>query len=104
MNELSADLFSPRPPEFKGETFDPKRDGKRLGAQMQRVVEAVEKMRRYGREWFTLATLADLADSPEASVSARLRDMRRAGYTVERRYVESGLWEYRVVDGNRTQA
>lgn len=37
--------------------------------------------------------------APEASASARLRDLRRAGLTVERRRrgdPKAGLWEYRV--------
>lgn len=79
--------------DFKGETFDPKRDGKRLGAQL-------EKVRRATADgfWMTLAAISVLAGAPEASVSARLRDLRRAGYTVDRRRVPDflGLWEYRV--------
>lgn len=83
------------PPAFDGATFDAERDGSRLRAQLNRVLTAM----RDG-QWRTLAQLAESAEAPEASVSARLRDLRKpkfGGYTVERRYVSAGLFEYRVV-------
>lgn len=92
---VCGDLFGSRGPEFKGETFDPKRDGKRLGAQLQRVIDCVVTGPARG-QWFTLSGVAGFTESPEASVSARLRDLRRMGYTVERRYIERGLWQYKV--------
>lgn len=51
--------------------------------------------------WRTLYVIAHFTGAPEASASARLRDLRRAGYTVVRRRTAGmrGLWEYRVVDG-----
>ncbi len=36
---------------------------------------------------------------PQASISARLRDLRKprnGGYTVERSHVHRGVWAYRV--------
>lgn len=82
---------------FDGKTFDPKLDGARLGAQLDKVRDA---MLRKG--WVTLAYLSGLLAAPEASVSARLRDLRKVkfgGYTVERRRVPNGngLHEYRLV-------
>jgi uncharacterized membrane protein len=50
-------------------------------------------------DWWTLAELARATGYPEASISARLRDLRKpkfGGYTVERQYVERGLFRYRV--------
>jgi hypothetical protein len=83
--------------DFDGKTFDRERDGSRLGAQLAAVRRAME-----AEEWVTLAHLALLVDAPEASVSARLRDLRKprhGGLIVERRYVSRGLWEYRIGAG-----
>ena len=77
---------------FKGLTYDPARDEKRLGAQLRSVISVM----RTGN-WLTLSAIAGLTDSPEASVSARLRDMRRLGWTVDRRHLSRGLWTYRAV-------
>ena len=76
---------------FSGATYDAARDGKRLGAQL----ELVERVMRDG-EWRTLSQLAGLTDCPEASVSARLRDLRKIGYEVERRHIKNGLHTYRA--------
>jgi hypothetical protein len=92
-------LFSldPAHPEdaFDGETYDPGLDFKRLG----RAARAVWMLMRDG-QWRTLAMVSDATGYPEASVSARLRDFRKArmgSHTVERRRAHGGLYEYRVV-------
>jgi hypothetical protein len=49
--------------------------------------------------WWTLPQLAAATGYPEASISARIRDLRKpkfGGHTVERRHVSKGLWEYRL--------
>lgn len=46
--------------------------------------------------WFGLAYLAAALEAPEASVSARLRDLRKAGYVVDRIYVKGGGYAYRI--------
>ena len=49
--------------------------------------------------WLTLPVISAQTGYPEASISARLRDLRKTkfgAYNVERRYVVNGLWEYRV--------
>jgi uncharacterized protein (DUF2132 family) len=56
---------------------------------------------RHGR-WATLSQIAINTGDPEASISSRLRDLRKAkfgGYKIERRYVQRGLWEYRLKVG-----
>ena len=78
-------------PEPRGRTFDRARDGQRLGEQYARVLSVMSDGR-----WRTLAELSEAAAAPEASVSARLRDARRAGLTVERRHVRAGLHAYRM--------
>ena len=79
---------------FGGETYDRTRDRERLKAQLSRVRRMMTDY-----EWHTLAELASWTGDPEASVSARLRDLRKdkfGGYAIDRRYVEAGLWEYRM--------
>jgi hypothetical protein len=90
---MTPDLLSWSPPEPKGATFDPERDAERLSAQARRVYDEM----RFG-QWWTLAGLSVATGDPEASVSARLRDLRRLpGYDVEREYVRRGLHRYRLV-------
>jgi hypothetical protein len=52
--------------------------------------------------WHTLHEISDRTGAPEASVSARLRDLRKPRFgehVIEKRRVEGhpGLWEYRLV-------
>lgn len=80
---------------FDGETYDEDRDGERLGAQLLAVRDAF-----LDRQWHYLADLATAAHASEASVSARIRDLRKrrfGGYTIEREYVSGGLWRYRMI-------
>lgn len=82
------------PTLFDGVTFDEKRDGKRLQQQLHTV-----RALALTHDWWTLHELAKTTGFPEASVSARLRDLRKAkfgGYNVERKYVDRGIWAYRV--------
>ena len=84
-------------PRFDGETFDAERDGARLTTQLGEV-------RRYmlaqgSGVWLSLAEISDALGYPEASVSARLRDLRKdkfGGYEVPPRWRGAGTWEYRV--------
>lgn len=82
--------------DFDGATYERERDGDRLGAQMKAVRDL---MLSGDGAWRTLPHIAAWVGYPEASVSARLRDLRKTkfgAYNVERRYVANGLWEYRV--------
>jgi hypothetical protein len=86
------------PPEtvahFDGETYAPRRDYGRLHAQLTRVYAIL----RDGT-WHTLPELARKTGDPEASISARIRDLRKVkfgGRTIQRRYVDRGLHEYRM--------
>ena len=92
---LTSLQTTPDPLIFDGATFDKDRDGKRLTAQIYRVYDAMKD-----GQWHTLSELAKICGDPEASVSARLRDMRKPRYNsmqIERRYVRRGLHEYRLV-------
>jgi hypothetical protein len=83
-------------PEFGGSTYEPKRDGVRLSRQLSRVRGLM-----LDGKWRTLREIADATGSPEASCSARLRDLRRnefGGHQVDREPVpyQPGLYQYRV--------
>lgn len=87
-------------PPIGGETYDAEKDGKRLGAQLVRVFEAMQD-----GSWHTLGDLAHLTGDPEASISARLRDFRKApfgAHDVEGERMPGvddrrGLWRYRLI-------
>ena len=81
---------------FDGSTFSESRDGSRLASQLADVRDYMMIF----VNWMTLADLERATGYPQASISARLRDLRKpkfGGYTVERRYVRRGLFEYRLL-------
>jgi hypothetical protein len=92
-NELKLDG------DRQGSTYSHEFDYERLNAQMRRVFDVVKD-----GEWVTLRELSEMTGSPEASVSARLRDFRKkqfGGFLVERNRVAGGLYEYRLVQENK---
>jgi hypothetical protein len=83
---------------FEGETYVSSLDRERLGEQLLRVIDLMADC-----QWRSLREIASITDDPEASVSARLRDIRKLWGTdaMESRRRPSvdarrGLWEYRV--------
>ena len=77
-----------------GRTYEHARDHARLSKQRAAVWSAMSD-----QAWHTLAELHARTGEPEASISARLRDFRKAkfgGHEVERRYLDNGLWQYRI--------
>ena len=77
-----------------GKTYRAEFDYDRLNRQMQAVWKVVQD-----KEWHTLYEISEKTGEPEQSVSARLRDLRKArfgNHDVMRRYLGEGLWEYRV--------
>jgi hypothetical protein len=96
MKELAMDLHASgwASRSFGGSTYEPERDGERLSGQLQ----AVYRLMSDG-EWRTLAEIKERVGGTDASVSARLRDLRKANFgshVVDRRYVANGLYEYRL--------
>ena len=83
-------------PWFDGRTFEPKVDLKRLKSQQADVARAMAD-----GGWHTLHALAFRTGHPEASVSARLRDLRKprwgSNLIQRRRHLGGGLWEYRLL-------
>lgn len=91
MSDDQGVLFGDR----DGKTFDPALDRARLNAQHKRVYRVMAD-----EGWHTLAAVAAATGDPEASVSARLRDFRKArfgGHLVHRKRIrDTGLWVYRL--------
>lgn len=80
---------------FGGTTFDAKRDGSRLNAQLEEVRQF---MLTHADDWWSLEELEVALGYPQASISARLRDLRKAkfgGYEIARAYVARGQWAYK---------
>ena len=92
---MHRDSSTPQDVGFRdGATFDYARDARRLAGQHARVLAFLRDS-----QWHTLSQIAEATGDPEASVSARLRDLRKprfGSYVVERQYVERGLFRYRL--------
>ena len=81
---------------FGGETYNHEEDKDRLKAQLA----AVRKYMFDAKGWRTLQEISDAVGAPMQSVSARLRDLRKAkfgGHTVVKRNLGGGLWIYAVL-------
>lgn len=98
MRQLAINFNPPPPPElsrFDGVTYDHGRDGLRLNAQLQRVFDVMET-----GNWYSLDDLHEITGDPHASISARIRDLRKerfGGHVVQRENTGNGLWKYRLV-------
>lgn len=83
--------------DFDGDTFERKKDGKRLNKQFNDVFELMKN-----GEWWTLYVLAYKTKYPESSVSARIRDFRKVKFgfhKVNRRRSSAGggIFEYQLI-------
>lgn len=81
--------------DFDGATYVPTRDGTRLRRQLDIVRRAMQDLREH-----TLSELSMLTRGTTASISARLRDLRKAkhgGYTIIRRSLGRGIHSYRMM-------
>lgn len=95
LGRLSAALVGDR--LFDGETFDSKRDKARLSGQLHAVALIFSDHR-----WHTLSEISKRIGASEASVSARIRDLRKerfGSHVIEREHVEGGLFQYRMIPG-----
>lgn len=98
-----TDLFSwtplPSPPAhraFDGKTYQADRDHKRLQGQLLAVFNLMQD-----GKWRTLSDISARVEGSEASLSARLRDLRKSKYgshDVKRERIEGGLYRYRVAE------
>lgn len=93
MAASQGDLFGhTAPAHFDGDTYDPGLDFERLTTQLQRVRWCLEQ----GDKW-PLSGLQAACGGSEASISARIRDLRKprfGGLDVRRERVRGGLWVY----------
>ena len=79
---------------FNGDDYQPDRDDARLTRQHERVRDVL-----LDGAWRTLDGIAMLTGDPTPSISAQLRHLRKerfGGYTILKRYVSDGLYEYRM--------
>lgn len=83
---------------FGGATYVRSLDRERLGEQLCRVIDLMSD-----GKWRSLREIARITDDPEASISARLRDIRKLWGTeaMESRRrpsagAKAGAWEYRI--------
>ena len=80
---------------FDGSDYEHERDSERLKTQLQ-IIEGFMESKGYQ----TLQQIADATGFPEASVSAQLRNLRKARFgarTVEKTYIGNGLYSYRLL-------
>ncbi len=80
---------------FDGETYVAARDEARLTTLYERVVGHMADGFDH-----TLPEIARATGGTEASVSARLRDMRKernGSHVVDKTYIGNGLWTYKQV-------
>jgi hypothetical protein len=94
--------YVPHCAHFDGKTYSSEFDHERLGKQMQEVYLLMKD-----GGWRTLAEIEKATGYSVASISARLRDLRKkkfGSHTVERQARgdrSSGLFEYRLKEGTR---
>lgn len=84
----------PDPERRDGETYATTRDRARLSRQATSVLDLM-----IDGKWRTLREMGEALGEPQASISARLRDLRKerfGAWKVERAYVRDGIWQYRV--------
>jgi biotin operon repressor len=79
--------------------FEARHDRERLSTLLESVLNTM----RTGR-WWTLRELQETVGHSEAGISARIRELRKMGWTMDRRRRPSveasrGLFEYKLADG-----
>jgi hypothetical protein len=89
------DEVADKMPDFDGATYTRALDHRRLAKQLLRVGHHISD-----GGWYTLRGISHATGDPEASVSARLRDLRKAkfgGHTVIRERLSQGQFRYRLI-------
>jgi hypothetical protein len=95
MTQVAFDFDNPVVHTFDGITYEESLDKHRLNCQLRKVFDFMRDSK-----WYTLREIALAVGGSESGVSARLRDFRKprfGGHTVERRRVDGGLFQYRLV-------
>ena len=86
---------------FDGAVYQAELDFERLNGQMARIHDLMKD-----GQWRTLKQIATITNDPESSVSAQLRNFRKArfgGNEVNRKRVMGGVWAYQLImkEGNK---
>jgi hypothetical protein len=79
---------------FDGDDYVDERDRTRLRGQILRIFTLMSD-----HAWRTLQEITDTTGDPHSSVSAQLRNLRKARFghhTVDREHLGHGLYRYRV--------
>ena len=99
----TPDLFDPHPlprASFDGAEYVPEFDAERLTGQLRRVCD----LRRDG-QWRSLDDIHGITGDPHASISARLRDLRKVKFgshaLESKRFGDRtrGYYKYRLIIG-----
>lgn len=80
---------------FDGADYKPGRDDVRLTGQLERIYSVM----RDGM-WRSLPAIENETGAPQASISAQLRNLRKArfgGHRVDKEYIGTGVYLYRLV-------
>ena len=84
---------------FDGSDYLPSRDDKRLSRQIDRVYACMKD-----QKWRSLQQIAQITKSPEASVSAQLRHLKKDKFAAEfgkldvkKNHLGNGLHEYWLI-------
>jgi hypothetical protein len=86
-------LLDWQPPQtFHGSTYEPTQDHTRLKTQFHKVFNLMSD-----GQWRTLVEISESVKGSEAALSARLRDFRKIGHTVNRRRIDRGLFAYQLL-------
>lgn len=81
--------------KFDGDDYIHNRDKARLTGQLHRIYFYI-----VDGKWVTLKQIAEFTGAPEASISAQLRNLRKerfGAHTIEKEFVENGIYRYRLV-------
>ena len=79
---------------FDGDDYKHERYHARLTGQIRRVYDFM-----FDGAWRTLNEISDATGDPHSSVSAQLRNLRKkrfGGHNIERKYMNDGLYSYRL--------
>lgn len=85
-------------PKFDGADYIPSRDDKRLGRQLDLIIDVMKK-----GQSLTLWQISEITGQPEASISAQLRHLRKprfGSHQVTKNYVGQGLYTYKLILNN----
>lgn len=78
--------------EFQGSDIDQERDGNRLKKQIWRIYELMKD-----QKWRSLSEISKLANAPEASASAQLRNLKKLGHKLNKKHLGHGFYKYQLI-------